>query len=168
MDVQRSNRKASVTQEATKPMKRQLDQVTQFHRQIGEVVADSPCLLQHDSDLDRDLARSLREIIASYGREDEPKTHLTRRALMAIEGLVEWIEAHNEGDLVAAADAWADRMTVLLGDAVATGVPAEPLLDEVHRSNMTKTAANDKTGKGTKSGLFKSPDLAGILDREQK
>lgn len=146
-------------------MKRQLDQVSQFHRQIGEVVADSPCLLQHDADLDRDLARSLREIVWSYGREDEPKTHLTRRALMAIEELAEWVEAHNEGDLVAAADAWADRMTVLLGDAVATGMPAEPLLDEVHRSNMTKTAANDKTGKGTKSGGFDSPNVAGVLGK---
>lgn len=144
-------------------MKHQLQTVQEFHLQIGETVSDSPQLLDHDADLDRDLARSLRQIVESFNRHDSPKTQLTRRALMAVEELAEWIEAHCEDDLTAAADAWADRMTVLLGDAVATGMPAEPLLDEVHRSNMTKVAANTKTGKGTKNETYSPPDLKRIL-----
>lgn len=144
-------------------MEKQLNQVAEFHRKIGETVAQSPKLLDHNADLDRDLARSLRQTVDSFNRHDNPKTQLTRRALMAVEELAEWIEAHDEDDLTAAADAWADRMTVLLGDAVATGMPAEPLLDEVHRSNMTKVAANAKTGKGTKSKTYSPPNLTRIL-----
>jgi len=144
-------------------MEKQLDQVTDFHRKIGETVSQSPKLLDHNADLDRDLARSLRQTVDSFNRHGNPKTQLTRRALMAVEELAEWIEAHNEDDLTAAADAWADRMTVLLGDALATGMPAEPLLDEVHRSNMTKVAANAQTGKGTKSETYSPPDLKRIL-----
>ncbi|MDA8745246.1 hypothetical protein N9N28_11480 [Rubripirellula amarantea] len=144
-------------------MEKQLTQVAEFHRKIGETVSESPKLLDHESNLDRDLARSLRQIVEAINQSDISKTQLTRRALMAVEELAEWIEAHNDDDLTAAADAWADRMTVLLGDAVATGMPAEPLLDEVHRSNMTKVAANAQTGKGTKSETYNPPDLKRIL-----
>lgn len=144
-------------------MRKQLEQVTQFHQQIGEVVAESPRLLQHSEDLDHNLANSLREVLSAYDREDEPRTQLMRRALMAIEELAEWIEAHNDDNLVAAADAWADRMYLLLGDAVATGLPAESLQDEVHLSNMTKAAANERTGKGTKTSEFQSPDIQELL-----
>lgn len=144
-------------------MEKQLNQVADFHRKIGETVPQSPKLLDHNADLDRDLARSLRQTLDSFNRHGNLKTQLTRRALMAVEELAEWIEAHDEDDLTAAADAWADRMTVLLGDAVATGMPAEPLLDEVHRSNMTKVAVNAKTGKGTKSESYQAPDIQQIL-----
>ena len=149
-------------------METQLNQTAEFHRKIGETVSDSPKLLDHDADLDRDLARSLRQIAESFNHPDSPKTQLTRRALMAVEELAEWIEAHNEDDLTAAADAWADRMTVLLGDAVATGMPAEPVLDEVHRSNMTKVDANEKTGKGTKGEAYSPPDLNKILQTARR
>ena len=144
-------------------MRKQLEHVREFHCKIGETVSDSPVLLQHDADLDGDLARSLRQIIEAFHHVDNPKTQLTRRALMAVEELAEWIEAHNDDDLIGLADAWADRMVVLLGDAVASGMPAEPLLDEVHRSNMTKLAANEQTGKGTKGKAFQAPNLKRIL-----
>lgn len=146
-------------------MKRQLRLVREFHRKIGETVAQSSILLQHDAKVDADLARSLRQIVERFHHSDGPKTQLTQRALMAVEELAEWIEAHNEDDLTAAADAWADRMYLLLGDAVATGLPTEPLLDEVHRSNMTKTSANNKTGKGIKSDVFDSPNLERVLEQ---
>lgn len=149
-------------------MEKQLNQVAEFHRKIGETVAESSKLLQHDAEIDADLARSLRQIVESFNRRNNPSTQLTRRALMAVEELAEWIEAHNDDDLVAAADAWADRMYLLLGDAVASGMPAEPLLDEVHRSNMTKVTANEQTGKGTKAGTYRPPDLEGILQTAAK
>lgn len=145
-------------------MKRQLQLVREFHRKIGETVSGSPKLLQHDAEVDADLAGSLRQIVEAYNQSDSPKTQLNRRALMAVEELAEWIEAHDEDDLTAAADAWADRMTVLLGDAVATGMPAEPLLDEVHRSNMTKVVASAQTGKATKSKNYQVPKIRQILN----
>lgn len=145
-------------------MDKQIKQVTEFHRKIGETVAASPRLLQHDAEVDDNLAQSLRQIVESFNHAGNPKTQLTRRSLMAVEELAEWIEAHGENDVVAAADAWADRMTVLLGDAVAAGMPAEPLLDEVHRSNMTKLTAHEQTGKGTKGDGFQRPEIEKILN----
>lgn len=146
-------------------MKRQLQLVREFHQKIGETVAKSSILLEHDAEVDADLARSLRQIVESFNHPERPKTQLTRRALMAVEELAEWIEAHNDDDLIAAADAWADQMYLLLGDAIATGLPAEPLLDEVHRSNMTKAAANKHSGKGTKPETFQPPNLAEMVRR---
>lgn len=144
-------------------MQKQLNQVAEFHRKIGEAVAQSPKLLEHDAAIDGDLARALRQIVASFNRCAKTTTQLIRRALMAVEELAEWIEAHNDDDLSAAADAWADRMYLLLGDAVVTGLPVEPILDEVHRSNMTKVAADEQTGKGAKPDSFEPPNLAGIV-----
>jgi len=46
-------------------------------------------------------------------------------------------------------------------------MPAEPLFDEVHRSNMTKVAANPKTGKGTKTSNYSPPNLETILSRNE-
>ena len=57
---------------------------------------------------------------------------------MSLEETVEWIEAHEQGDLVAVADALGDRAYLLLGDAVSTGIPLDKVFAEVHRSNMTK------------------------------
>lgn len=144
-------------------MDKQLNQVAEFHRKIGETVAESATLLQHDAEVDADLARSLRQIVDSFNRADSPTTQLSRRALMAVEELAEWIEAHVAGDIVEAADAIGDRLYVLLGDAVATGLPLEQIFGEVHRSNLTKAAQASGTGKGTKEADFKPPELQRLL-----
>jgi predicted HAD superfamily Cof-like phosphohydrolase len=57
--------------------------------------------------------------------------------MMAIEEFIEWLQAHVDDDLIAAADAWADRSYVLVGDVVAAGLPAAELHSEVHRSAAT-------------------------------
>jgi predicted HAD superfamily Cof-like phosphohydrolase len=77
-----------------------------------------------------------------------------------------WLySSRTAGDLVAAADAWGDRLYVLLGDAVAAGLPAERILDEVHRSNMTKAVrASTATGKGKKAAAFVPLDIGRALD----
>ncbi|HBJ38642.1 MAG TPA: hypothetical protein DDZ51_28610 [Planctomycetaceae bacterium] len=147
-------------------MKRQLELVREFHRKIEEVISDEPRLLNHHAESDRELAQDLRQIIES--RRSKSLSEVAKRALMAIEELAEWIEAHNESDLVAAADAWADRMYLLIGDAIVSGMPAEALLDEVHRSNMTKIAANEQTGKGIKASGFQSPNIQTILNHQKR
>ncbi|MGM0488023.1 MAG: phosphoribosyl-ATP diphosphatase, partial [Planctomycetota bacterium] len=68
------------------------------------------------------------------------------------------------GDLVGAADAWADRAYVLFGDAVASGLPAGELFAEVHRSNMSKDLVADGTGKATKGTNYRPPNLVSILE----
>ena len=114
------------------------------------------------------LAGSLRELIATATSPGQSLSHLNRRALMAIEELAEWIEAHLEGDRVAAADAIGDRLYVLLGDAVATGLPVLEIFDEVHQSNMTKRRQEQSTGKGVKGKDFRSPNLQSHLEPKSK
>lgn len=140
-------------------MQKQLDQVGEFHRQIGAVIADSPRLLPHDSELARDMAGRVRALHASIDRRAGADDDLAKRTLMALEELAEWVEAHVAGDLTAAADAWADRSYLLFGDAVATGLPVEEVFEEVHRSNMTKSAANPSTGKAAKTDGYVSPAI---------
>lgn len=148
-------------------MNKQIEQVSDFHRSIGELVATEPRLLECDPQRDCELAHSLRQIVKSFNEKQETRSHLARRAVMAVEELAEWIEAHAEGDLVSAADALGDRLYVLLGDAVATGLPAGEIFDEVHRSNMTKKQLNLTSGKGVKKEDFIRPDLELLLLREK-
>ena len=144
-------------------MNNELMRVREFHSHIGESVSSAPRLLDHEPKSDNELAQMLRQIVLSFNGRQENRTQLIRRSLMAIEELAEWIEAHAEADLVAVADAWGDRVYVLLGDAVAAGLPAEAIFEEVHRSNMTKFGANTVSGKGIKSDGFQSPDLQHVL-----
>lgn len=139
----------------------QLNQVTEFHQHIHATVAEKPQLLPGSTETAGILAKDLRDVITRLdGREGG---ELVQRCAMAIEELAEWLEAHVEGNLVSAGDAWADRCYVLLGDAVATGLPAEKLFNAVHVSNMTKCSANSTTGKGNKVASYEPPDITGCL-----
>jgi hypothetical protein len=56
------------------------------------------------------------------------------RTCLLLEELAEWLSAHARRDLVATADAWADRTWVLFGDAA--GLPAaraNRLIDAIPR-----------------------------------
>jgi len=144
-------------------MNSELMRVRDFHSHIGESVSNVSRLLDHEPESDNKLAQMLRQIVDSFNGRQEKPSQLIRRSLMAIEELAEWIEAHAEADLVSAADAWGDRVYVLLGDAVAAGLPADAIFDEVHRSNMTKFGANTVSGKGIKSDGFQRPNFQNIL-----
>lgn len=147
-------------------MKNQIEQVRDFHRQIGAAVAESPRLLSHDREVATHMAGMVRALQASIDRRAGADDDLAKRTLMALEELAEWVEAHVAGDLTAAADAWADRSYLLFGDAVATGLPVEAVFEAVHRSNMTKSTANPATGKAIKSEGYLSPaiDIPGTVD----
>ena len=90
---------------------------------------------------------------------------LMLRLCLALEELTEWIEAHLTQDLVAAADAWGDRLYVLLGDAVSSGIPAQDVFDEIHRSNMTKQNDSSYKGKAIKGTSFRRPQLEDVVRR---
>lgn len=141
-------------------MQKQLDQVRDFHRHIGATVATSPVLLPYEPTSAHSLARNLRALCQTGAESRGQGDDLVNRALMAVEELAEWIEAHVAGDLTAAADAWADRCYLLFGDAVATGLGTEAVCDEVHRSNMTKAPVDPATGKAVKSDGYLAPVIS--------
>ena len=142
--------------------------VTEFHQRIGAPVASSPRLLPCDQGQARKSARLLRDLLTAIGEAKTSGDELNSRLRLAIEELAEWVEAHADSNLVAAADAWGDRLYVLMGDAVAAGLPVVSIFDEVHRSNMTKDSTHDASGKGVKQVDFRSPDLESVLDQEVK
>jgi predicted HAD superfamily Cof-like phosphohydrolase len=89
------------------------------------------------------------------------KVRLLRSRLVAEEA-AELVAALHENDVEKIADAIGDLLYVTLGTAVAYGMPAGAIFDEVHASNMTKSAPN-KHGKGGKRAGFRKPDIAKVL-----
>jgi predicted HAD superfamily Cof-like phosphohydrolase len=81
---------------------------------------------------------------------------------MTLEELAEWLRAHAQQDLTAAADAIGDRLYLLLGDAVASGLPLTEIFRTVHSSNMTKMTG---VGKAVKGRSFRRPEIAAILEK---
>ncbi len=109
--------------------------------------------------------------------EDEPTTDLAAevialRVSLIQEELDEYRKAAEAGDLVEVADALSDLMYVVLGTYVAHGLHlhAEPLFEEVHRSNMSKLDEAGEPifrddGKVLKSDRFEQPNLESILSQ---
>lgn len=94
-------------------------------------------------------------------KKQTAKTRLLRSRLVSEEA-AELVAALHENDPEAIADAIGDLLYVTLGTAVAYGMPAGAIFDEVHRSNMTKRAPN-RHGKGGKGKGFQKPDIARVL-----
>src|SRR5438067_130975 len=97
--------------------------VADFHRAIGARVGDKPGLLHGSRATAGTIAAELRKVESRCRKLAASNDEFLLRLAMAIEELAEWCEAHSSSDLIAAADAWGDRLYVLLGDAVATGLP---------------------------------------------
>lgn len=71
-------------------------------------------------------------------------------------------------DLVGAADALADIAVVDFCFAAEAGIPLDDVLEEVHRSNLSKVGADgrpvkDDEGKFVKGPDYRPPDVASIL-----
>jgi predicted HAD superfamily Cof-like phosphohydrolase len=122
-----------------------IHQVQQFHEAFGLPVAPRPTA-------------------------DVPTDLLALRARLLEEELEEYKAAAAAGDIVAVADALTDLAYVLFGTYLTHGLQdvAEPLFDEVHRSNMSKLDEQGRPvyredGKVLKSALFSAPDLAIVL-----
>lgn len=140
-----------------------LNCVREFHAKMNAPISPHPTLLTCNRTAAAALAARVSAMATDAmvaASEDEV---LLRRASMALEELAEWLAAHAEGDLVAAADAWADRAYVLFGDAIAAGLPAVALFEEVHRSNMTKEPDPWRTGKAVKGVEYQPPDIRKVL-----
>lgn len=103
--------------------------------------------------------------------EEDKKLHKLRVDLIQ-EELDELKEALEAEDIVEVADALADLKYVVEGAMVAFGLPSDELLEEVHRSNMSKLDENGRVlrredGKILKSPLFSKPDLKSIINKHR-
>jgi predicted HAD superfamily Cof-like phosphohydrolase len=141
-----------------------LDNVRDFHRKIGAPISDAPALLPCRRETAAEAAGALREVLGRFRAMERSNEQLLLRLCLAVEELAEWTEAHAAGDLVAAADAWGDRLYVLLGDAICAGLPAVEIFTAIHQSNMTKSPANKQnSGKGTKAAGYEPPQLEKLM-----
>lgn len=86
-----------------------------------------------------------------------------RRFILGHEELAEYRNAYEAGDLVAIADAIADQLYILLGTAAFHGIDIQPIFEEVHRSNMTKTLVKDSFKRATKGPGYEPPRIAELL-----
>ena len=140
------------------------EMVRQFHQHIGAPIADKPQLLPgkpREADFIGARIANLGRL-ARRGADNDP---FLERLALALEELAEWAMAHAEQDLVAAADAWTDRVYVLMGDAVACGLPAQELSDEVHRANMTKQfGVRTGVGKAYRGTGYEPPRIREVLE----
>ena len=112
-------------------------------------------MLSGSSKIAKRFANTIADI-ASEAREI--KQPLFLRLGLCLEELSEWLTAHAEGDVFEAADAIADRLFVLFGDAVETGLPLTVLFEAVAESNHSKVAnTTSKDGKGLKGRDYVDP-----------
>lgn len=103
------------------------------------------------------------------GNPQQPRIHDPQLRYDLLKEEVEEFKAACEaGDLVKAIDGLADIVYVAIGGFVAFGVEAGPVLEEVHRSNMTKTPGGKRgDGKILKGPDYEPPDIAGVLDAQR-
>jgi predicted HAD superfamily Cof-like phosphohydrolase len=90
------------------------------------------------------------------------------RIALLEEEVDEFVTAAEKGDLIGIADALADIAYVVYGTALTYGIDLDSVLQEVHRSNMSKLGADGKPllrddGKVIKSEQYFPPDIASSL-----
>jgi predicted HAD superfamily Cof-like phosphohydrolase len=121
--------------------------VAEFHGAFGLPVRQSP-----DVEIDHELAKLRIDLL-----EEE---------------VSEFVTAAQKEDLVAIADALADIVYVIYGTALTYGIDLDSVLQEVHRSNMSKLGGDGKPilrgdGKVMKSERYFPPDISSILNMQK-
>lgn len=84
------------------------------------------------------------------------RIHLRMRLIM--EELAEFSQAAIDGDLIEVADAIGDLLYVVFGTAVEFGINMGPVVDEIHRSNLTKLGADGKPVHREDGKVIKGPN----------
>lgn len=128
--------------------KRMMEDIKDFHEKFGLIMppSSSPCLLQGEELFDF-------------------------RIKFMHEEFIEFVQAHQEGDLASSFDALIDLVYVAMGTAYLMGLPWQQGWDEVHKANMAKVRASEpsQSKRGTKYDVIKPdgwtpPDLQKVLD----
>ncbi len=94
------------------------------------------------------------------------------RVALLEEEVGEFVAASGRGDLVGIADALADIVYVAYGTALTYGIDLDAVLQEVHRSNMSKLGSDGKPlirsdGKVLKSERYFPPDIESVLQLQK-
>lgn len=102
-----------------------------------------------------------------------PEIAKLRERLIVEEVRDELLPALWSENLVKIADGIADSIVVLIGTAIAYGIPLKQVWKEVHRSNMAKMQADGtvkrrEDGKILKPDNWTPPDIEGILNANRK
>lgn len=109
-----------------------------------------------------------RQPLPNASLEKVPDELRDLRLALIEEEFTELKSATADRDLTEIADALADLVYVVYGTAVAYGIDLSPVLEEVHRSNMTKvrrdgTILRRADGKILKPVTFDPPDISRVL-----
>ena len=154
-------------------MHRAQEQVRDFCRDVvGAPTSPAPAQLR-DADLRARLileeALETVDGLCGFARANElveecVMRHRTKRAACKL-----W---RHEPDLVEAVDGLCDLIYVVYGTAEAIGIDLEPFFDEVHRSNMRKTAGDKGDGvpgkRGHKPSGWEPPQIADLLAQHDR
>lgn len=127
-------------------MKSALEDLKEFHRVFQAAASDRPTIV-------------------------DEATYRLRRELIR-EEVQELLDAMRDDNLVEIADGLADACYVIIGTAVAYGIPLDKVWEEVHRSNMEKAAHceacagtgefDERIGGISTSGMVPCPDCDGL------
>lgn len=117
-----------------------------------------------------DLPRRRVPVSITLGEVEDSLLRL-RESLLE-EETAEFMAASHRRDLVGMADALADIVYVAYGTAISYGLDLDLLIDEVHRSNMSKLDEYGRPvlrddGKVLKSPRYESPQIASTLQRQE-
>lgn len=150
MDIEGPSRGWKRTQGSTTLPGRSAHQVYAFHRAF-------------------DLPRRKVPVSLTLGEVEDSLLRL-REALLE-EETAEYMTASHRRDLVGMADALADIVYVAYGTAISFGLDLDLLLDEVHRSNMSKLDEHGRPilrddGKVLKSPRYEGPQIGATLQRQ--
>jgi predicted HAD superfamily Cof-like phosphohydrolase len=94
------------------------------------------------------------------------------RVALIEEEVGEFVAASERSDLLGIADALADIVYVAYGTALTYGIDLDAVLQEVHRSNMSKLDSDGKPlirddGKVLKSERYFPPDIKSVLQLQR-
>ena len=132
-----------------------------FMQQAGQATPDTPAVPTEDVVRLRVslIAEEFVELLDALGCDAEETDNIRYHIMDAIEERDE-----TESDFVEIADALADIDYVVRGTAIAFGLPADEIADEVQRSNASKTPFTmAPNGKVKKNESYSKPDIATIL-----
>ena len=123
------------------------EMVLEFHRTYNLPIGDSPTVEEQDG-----ISSDIIEL----------------RLKLIHEELTELEDALVTRDLVETAVALGDLLYVVYGAAIVFGINLDQIVEEVHRSNMTKLDSDGKVlvrddGKVLKGPNFEEPDLSLVL-----
>lgn len=146
-------------------MTHSINRVREFHSAFGHPIA--PAATPGD--------RKLRELRVKLIAEELTELCEALGVAVKIESngvssqfVVEAVKDDDQVDLIAAADALGDLDYVVQGANLVFGFPAEPVLKEIHRANMSKLGADGlpvyrEDGKVMKGPNYTPPDVAAVL-----